>query len=132
MKTAPIHALSSIASVADAPLARTEPVEAPARLFSDFATQIDRFSRAEWDSILAHFRDASLYQCGAYSAVRWGEKNLSRLALTQGAEILGAAQVILVRLPVLKAGLAYVKWGPLWQVKDGRRELAFSASFCDL
>lgn len=33
----------------------------------------------------------------------------------QNGEIVGAAQVTLVRIPILRAGLAYVKWGPMWQ-----------------
>jgi len=123
VKTAPIYALRSISNVHDAPLARAEPAKEGVRLSPGFTIQTDCFAKAEWDDIILNFQDASLYQSAAYSGVRWGEKNLSHLVLKQEGEILGAAQVILARLPVLRSGLAYAKWGPLWQLKDGRRNL---------
>jgi lipid II:glycine glycyltransferase (peptidoglycan interpeptide bridge formation enzyme) len=71
-------------------------------------------SREEWDAILSEFRDANLYQTWTYAAARWGGKNLSHLVLRDGTALVGAAQLVLVKLPVLDGGLAYVKWGPLW------------------
>jgi lipid II:glycine glycyltransferase (peptidoglycan interpeptide bridge formation enzyme) len=84
-------------------------------LNSHFVVETDQFGKAEWEDTLSHFEDASLYQSWSYSAARWGEENLSHLAVMQDGEIVGAAQVTLVRIPILKAGLAYVKWGPMWQ-----------------
>lgn len=84
-------------------------------LGSGFLIESGQFDKAEWEDILGKFEDASLYQSWSYSATRWGEKNLSHLAVIQDGEIVGAAQVTLVRVPLVRAGLAYVKWGPMWQ-----------------
>lgn len=72
------------------------------------------YAQKEWDGILEGFRDANLFQSWPYAAARWGDKNLSHLVLRTDGEIVGAAQIILIRLPILRGGLAYVKWGPLW------------------
>ena len=79
-----------------------------------FELECRQFSREEWDSILTEFQDANLYQTWTYAAVRWGGKNLSHLVLKDGPTVVGAAQVVMVKLPVLGGGLAYVKWGPMW------------------
>ena len=82
---------------------------------TEFSVETDQIIKAEWDNLLGYFEDANLYQSWSYSAARWGEKNLSHIVVKQDGEIVGAAQATLVRVPILKTGLAYVKWGPMWQ-----------------
>ncbi|MGO8814045.1 MAG: lipid II:glycine glycyltransferase FemX [Terriglobia bacterium] len=79
-----------------------------------FKPECRQFGREEWDHVLAEFQDANLYQTWTYAAVRWGGKNLSHLVLKDGPAVVGAAQVVMVKLPVLSGGLAYAKWGPMW------------------
>ncbi len=112
---------SSASSCASASLDFQERIGVSVPLASGDSSQASRFvaecrpiSKEEWDAILPEFRDANLYQTWTYAAVRWGEKNLSHLVLKDGPIPVGAAQLILVKLPVLGGGLAYVKWGPLW------------------
>jgi len=59
------------------------------------------------------FDDASVYQTFAYGGVRWGAKNLSHLVLKADGEVLGIAQLRIVRPTPLKFGMAYLRWGPL-------------------
>ena len=59
------------------------------------------------------FDDANLYQTWSYGGVRWGEKNLSHLVLKRGGEILGMAQLRIIRPTRFKFGMAYLRWGPL-------------------
>ena len=61
------------------------------------------------------FDDANIYQTSAYGEVRWGEKNLSRLVLKRDGEIMGMAQLRIIRPTPLKFGMAYLRWGPLWE-----------------
>ena len=61
------------------------------------------------------FNDANIYQTSAYGGVRWGEKNLSRLVLKRDGEVLGIAQLRIIRPTPLKFGMAYLRWGPLWE-----------------
>lgn len=67
------------------------------------------------------FDDANIYQTSAYGEVRWGEKNLSQLVLKRNGEIQGMAQLRIIRPTPLKFGMAYLRWGPLWE----RRGMAF-------
>jgi len=61
------------------------------------------------------FDDANLYQTLAYGSVRWGRKSLSHLVLKRAGEVLGIAQVRLVRPTPFKFGMAYLRWGPLFE-----------------
>lgn len=69
----------------------------------------------EWSKMLDLFDDANIYQTCAYGGVRWGEKNLSRLVLKRDSEVLGMAQLRIIRPTPLKFGMAYLRWGPLWE-----------------
>jgi len=86
----------------------TQPQAVPGAvaLSPGFEAELDRLSKAEWDGMLGNFQDATLYQSWSYPAARWGEKNLSRLVLKQGREVVGGAHIDLVKVPVLGVGLA--------------------------
>jgi lipid II:glycine glycyltransferase (peptidoglycan interpeptide bridge formation enzyme) len=88
---------------------------------SVWQVEVDRATPAEWSKMLDLFDDANIYQTFAYGGVRWGERNLSHLVLKRDGEVLGVAQLRIVRPTPLKFGMAYLRWGPLWE----RRGLAF-------
>jgi Acetyltransferase (GNAT) domain len=77
--------------------------------------EVDRANPAEWSRMLSLFDDASIYQTAAYGGVRWGERNLSRLVLKRDGEVVGMAQIRIIRPTPLKFGMAYLRWGPLWE-----------------
>jgi lipid II:glycine glycyltransferase (peptidoglycan interpeptide bridge formation enzyme) len=77
--------------------------------------EVDRATSTEWSRMLDLFDDANIYQTSAYGEVRWGEKNLSRLVLKRDGEIMGMAQLRIMRPTPLKFGMAYLRWGPLWE-----------------
>jgi lipid II:glycine glycyltransferase (peptidoglycan interpeptide bridge formation enzyme) len=81
--------------------------------------EVDRANPAEWSQMLELFDDANIYQTSAYGGVRWGEKHVSRLVLKRDGEVLGMAQLRIVRPTPLKFGIAYLRWGPLWE-RHGR------------
>ncbi|MBZ5499103.1 MAG: GNAT family N-acetyltransferase [Acidobacteriia bacterium] len=78
---------------------------------------VDGQTRESWADILAQFEDANIYQTWAYGTVRWGSRNLSHLLVSKHGHILAAAQLRIARLPMLPAGIAYLRWGPLCQRK---------------
>jgi lipid II:glycine glycyltransferase (peptidoglycan interpeptide bridge formation enzyme) len=92
-------------------------IEAPARKETpaafEYSVEIDKATPSQWDEYLALFDDASIYQTWAYGAVSWGEKNLSHLVLKRNGRLAGIAQLRIVRVPLLSAGIAYLRWGPL-------------------
>lgn len=83
--------------------------------------EVDSATPAEWSRMLDLFDDANLYQTWAYGAVRWGTKNLSHLVLKRDGEIVGMAQLRIIRPTRLKFGMAYLRWGPVCHRR--RREL---------
>jgi len=79
--------------------------------------EIDRMTDTEWSHLIELFDDANLYQTAAYGGVRWGARNLSRIVLRRDGEIRAAAQLRIVRPTPLKFGIAYLRWGPLWELR---------------
>jgi lipid II:glycine glycyltransferase (peptidoglycan interpeptide bridge formation enzyme) len=80
---------------------------------SSWQVEVDRATPAEWSQMLDLFEDSNIYQTFAYGGVCWGEKNLSHLVLRRDGEVLGMAQLRIVRPTPLKFGIAYLRWGPL-------------------
>lgn len=77
--------------------------------------EVDTQDEDGWNRLLAGFSDASIYQTWAYEAVHSGERRMSHLLLRRGGCVVAAAQVRVVRIPLLGRGAAYVRWGPMWQ-----------------
>jgi len=79
-----------------------------------YQVEVDSASSTEWSAMLALFQDANLYQTRSYGAVRWGPERLSHLVIKKGGEVASIAQLRIVRPMTLKCGMAYLRWGPLW------------------
>jgi lipid II:glycine glycyltransferase (peptidoglycan interpeptide bridge formation enzyme) len=82
---------------------------------STWQVEVDRATSAEWSQMLDLFDDANIYQTVAYGGIHWGERNLSRLVLKRDGEVMGMAQLRIIRPSPLKFGMAYLRWGPLWE-----------------
>jgi len=74
---------------------------------------VDSTSSSEWSEMLDLFSDANIYQTWSYGRVRWGVGNLSHMVLKRDGEVVGIAQLRIVRPTSLKFGIAYLRWGPL-------------------
>lgn len=79
----------------------------------EWQVEVDRWTPDEWAQMLDQFNDANIYQTWSYGEVRWGRKSLSHLMLKRGGEIVGMAQVRIVRPTRFNFGMAYLRWGPL-------------------
>jgi len=84
---------------------------------SIFSVSVDHVTERDWNDLVLVFDDASIYQTWAYGAVRWGERQLSHLVLRRDDEVVVAAQLRIVQVPLLRHGIAYLRWGPMWQRK---------------
>lgn len=82
-----------------------------------YTSEVDNITKDVWSGLLELFTDANIYQTSSYGEIHWGENNLSHFVLKNGEDILGIAQVYVQRIPLLKAGVAYIYWGPLWRRK---------------
>jgi lipid II:glycine glycyltransferase (peptidoglycan interpeptide bridge formation enzyme) len=88
----------------------------------EFQLEVDQATATTWAEALDGFADASVYQTWAFGAVRWGERNLSHLLLRRDGDIVAMAQVALAGPRKLGIGIAYLRWGPLWQRKGREQE----------
>ncbi len=87
----------------------------PPGLPAGYQVDVDQVSENEWYDILQQFEDASFYQTWAYGVVRWGRENLSHLLLRRDNKVVAAAQVRIIKLPIVPGGIAYVRWGGIWR-----------------
>jgi len=83
-----------------------------------FRAEVDRVGEAEWNSIVERFADATIHQTWAFGALRWGTRKLSHLVLYEDGEVVAAAQLVTLETPILKAGIAHCKFGPMWRLRD--------------
>jgi lipid II:glycine glycyltransferase (peptidoglycan interpeptide bridge formation enzyme) len=82
----------------------------------NFSVEVDKIQRSEWETIIRQFQDSTIYQTWSYGKVRWGDENLSHLVLKdENKEVIAIAQAVIKKVPLLKAGIAYIPWGPLWK-----------------
>lgn len=90
--------------------------ESPAKAL---AIEVDKTSSHEWSEICRGFRDTNIFQSWSYGAVRsGGADKVSHLVMKRGSNVLAACQVRIVKFPLLPSGLAFVRWGPLWNHHD--------------
>jgi lipid II:glycine glycyltransferase (peptidoglycan interpeptide bridge formation enzyme) len=90
----------------------------PRELAPGYGVQVDAVDEARWYRVLEGFDDASIYQTWAYDEARAGRSNISHVLLEKDGEVVAAAQARIAKLPVVSAGIAYIRWGPLWRRKS--------------
>ena len=78
-----------------------------------FTVVIDGQTNDSWSTVLGALADANLYQSWAYGAVHWSPRQLSHFVLRTATGVQAAAQLRLLRVPGLRAGIAHLRWGPL-------------------
>jgi len=89
----------------------------------DYQIHVDSIDRHHWSRFLGLFSDASIYQSWAYGAVRWKRQRLSHVIVSRDGEILAAAQLAVVELPVFKQPIAYISRGPMFIRTGAERNL---------
>ena len=82
-----------------------------------FAAELVQHIGDGWDEIGGKFSDFVLEQSAAYMTPRWGDSRLNGLLLrsAMSGEIEAAALIVVAALPLINAGIAYVKFGPMWR-----------------
>lgn len=89
-----------------------------------YSAEIDQVDEHTWYRLLAQFDDGNIYQTWAYGVVRSGRGNISHLVLKERGRVVAIAQSRIMRAPMIGAGVAYVMWGPLWQLQRERPNAA--------
>jgi lipid II:glycine glycyltransferase (peptidoglycan interpeptide bridge formation enzyme) len=109
---------------------RLEPI--PESLVDNaYSVEIDRVSEPEWSLLLRQFDDANVYQTWSYGAIRWGQAALSHLVLRRDSDAVAAAQLRIVRPRFARCGIAYLRWGPLFERRGKPIELDDVRAFAE-
>jgi lipid II:glycine glycyltransferase (peptidoglycan interpeptide bridge formation enzyme) len=82
---------------------------------SDFSVEFTHFEENEWEKIISQLQDSNLYQTSSYDQIKYGKQQVSQMLIKIRNKVVSAAQVRIVRVPVLGYGIAYVFWGPMWR-----------------
>jgi lipid II:glycine glycyltransferase (peptidoglycan interpeptide bridge formation enzyme) len=90
----------------------------PRELAPGYSVEIDAVDETSWHRVLGEFSDANIYQTWSYDEVRAGRANISQIVLKKHGETVAIAQVRIAKLPLIGAGIAYVRWGPLWRKRS--------------
>jgi len=85
-------------------------------LAPDYNVEVDGIDEDAWFEIMQKFDDANIYQTWSYDAIRCGKENISHLILKKNGTIVAAAQSRILKIPFINTGIAYIRWGPLWQL----------------
>lgn len=88
------------------------------RLQSPYTSEVNSVENGSWHELMGGFEDASLYQTQAYGASRYGAERLSRLVVKKDGVVVAAAQCGIMKALIIGSGVAHVRWGPLWRVKN--------------
>ena len=76
---------------------------------------VDQFSPQQWSEVCRSFPNYSIYQTWGFGEISAGDtgSQLSRIVVRDADAVIGAAQVRIKKLPLVKSGLAYVYFGPI-------------------
>lgn len=83
-----------------------------------YSYETDNISKDEWHQLLSNFKDGLIEQTWSYAASRWKKSVLSHLIVKRNQNIVAAAQVVIRPLPLINSGIAFIKFGPVWQHRD--------------
>jgi hypothetical protein len=84
-------------------------------LENSITAEADKVNEATWARLLSSFKDACVYQSWPFDTLRNGEIGTSHIVLKRREKLIAASQVRIYRIPFSRTGIAYVRWGPLWQ-----------------
>jgi len=93
------------------------------KLTKDYTVEVDNVDKDTWHDLLLNFDDGVYVQTWSYGAIRWGEKNLSHLILKKDGKVVAIAQARIVKLPILRDGIAYIPSGPIWKIHGEEENL---------
>ena len=85
------------------------------KLNSGYTVEIDKIDKNNWHDLLLEFDDATFYQTWSFGVVHCGENKLSHLVLKKNGTIVSIVQLRIIKIPLLRTGIAYINWGPLFK-----------------
>jgi hypothetical protein len=75
-------------------------------------------SKDSWSSASEGLESNNIWQNLFYGQVRWGIDMIESCQFTGRGHVCATAMIAVLRVPLLRTRLAYVQFGPLWQLYD--------------
>jgi CelD/BcsL family acetyltransferase involved in cellulose biosynthesis len=91
------------------------------------AVEVDSLDPGAWDRLVGAFDDGSLEQSAAWTDGVWGARRTSHLLLRRGPVPIAGARVVILPVPGVGRGVAWVKFGPFWRRRDAPADPASHA-----
>jgi hypothetical protein len=85
---------------------------------SDYNVVFDSISEQDWTKLLCEFDDAHIYQSWSYGKIHFDKSSLHHCVSYKNSVPIALAQISVTSFPLIKSGIAYCFWGPLWK-KNG-------------
>ncbi len=85
---------------------------------TSLGAHVDALDGQAFDRLMLDFNDSSYEQTSVLTDDLWGAANTSHLVVRSHARAIGGARVVVLAPPLLRRGLAYVKFGPFWRRRD--------------
>lgn len=83
-----------------------------------FKYEIHKYSDEEWNNILSLFDDSTIYHTNGFIKHSTGGENSEHFIVSDSNKIVAVANIRIKIIPKLSRGIAHLRWGPLWQIKD--------------
>ena len=88
------------------------------KLDKEYTADFGLSEKESWNEIISRFKDANIYQTWPYDIVRFGKKRVTHMVLKKKEIVVAAAQLRIIKLPLIKSGIAYLLWGPMWRLSS--------------
>src|SRR5262249_19865726 len=86
------------------------------------AYRLEKLEADCWYDILDQFQDATVFQTVSFGAARVNAEALEHLGVRRGTNVVGAAQIRPLSLPLQGKSIAYVLWGPLFHRRNSSED----------
>lgn len=94
----------------------------PAGALANGAARVKFIDPDRFDEIAADFADVTQEQTAGFVRARWGGSRLETMTIERNGRVIGAAAVVVIRIPANIGGVAIVKWGPLLRKSDASED----------
>lgn len=91
---------------------------------AEFTHALNVVEEEPWYRVLDAFQDATIFQTPAFCRAKVPRARLEQLVVRRGLDVVAAALVRVVPIPLVGTSIAYVLWGPLCQRWGQARDVA--------
>jgi FemAB family len=85
------------------------------KLSPDYSAEVDSVDEPTWHQFLRQYDDANIYQAWTGGKLTGRGRCMGHLVLRKKGEVVAIAMPRITKVPLINAGDAYLRWGPLWR-----------------